>query len=103
MSETKTYVPKSSVKEVTFQSGKSILKLSLKAKEVAGFLMANANDKGYVSLGISQRKAVGQYGDTHCLWLDTWKPDPNRQRQPQPEQNIFAEVTHAFTSGKPPF
>ena len=74
MSDNKTYVPKANAKEVTFQSGNSIVKIGLHAETVAAFLLANANAKGYVNLGLSRRKSVGNYGETHCLWLDTWEP-----------------------------
>lgn len=81
MSETKTYVPKANAKEVTFQSGNSIVKIGLHAETVAAFLLANANAKGYVNLGLSRRKSVGNYGETHCLWLDTWEPGQGGGRQ----------------------
>lgn len=74
--EKKIYVPKCSAKQVTFQSGKSILKLGVHAETLCEFLREHANEKGYVNLGISERKQPGQYGDTHCVWLDTWKPQP---------------------------
>ena len=80
----KIYAPKTSAKQVTFNSGKSILKLGIHAETMIEFLRQHANEKGYVNLGISERREVGQYGDTHCVWLDTWKP--NQQRQDQPTQ-----------------
>ena len=76
MAEEKTYLKNASCKEVHFQNGNSILKLGLKADEVCAQLQSMKNDKGYVNLGISARKEVGKYGDTHCVWLDTWKPEP---------------------------
>lgn len=72
--EQKTYVPKSSAKLVKFQSGKSIIKLGFHAETMAAFLREHANAKGYVNLGISERRSVGERGDTHCVWLDTWQP-----------------------------
>lgn len=84
MSEQKTYVPKSGAKEITFQStGNKMMKLNFHAETLASFAKQHANEKGYITLCVTARKEVGQYGDTHCVWLDTWKPDPNRQRQPQ--------------------
>jgi hypothetical protein len=70
----KIYVPRSGCKSVTFQSGKSILKLSFKVQDLIPFLQEHVNEKGYINFGISERREVGQYGDTHCVWLDTWKP-----------------------------
>jgi hypothetical protein len=76
MSTEKTYVPRCSAKVKKFESGNSILKLSFHAQTMADWLLAHANEKGYVNLGVSRRKEVGKYGDTHCVWLDTWKPEP---------------------------
>lgn len=73
---TKIYVPKSSAKQVDFRNGNSILKLSFKVEEFVAFLQQNANARGYVNLGVSKRKEVGKFGDTHCIWLDTWQPTP---------------------------
>ena len=74
MAEQKTYIKGVSCKEVHFQSGGSILKIGMKADEVCAQLQAMKNEKGYVNLGVSIRKEVGKYGDTHCIWLDTWQP-----------------------------
>lgn len=72
--EQKIYVPKCSAKQITFASGKTILKLGIHAETMIAFLKANQNAKGYVNLGISSRRETGQYGDTHSVWLDTWQP-----------------------------
>lgn len=86
MNEPKTYINSITAKEVKFQStGNSVLKLSFKVEALIEFLNQHKNEKGYVNVGVSRRKEVGKYGETHTVWLDTWKPDPNRQRQPQPE------------------
>ena len=106
--QNKTYVPCFWIVEKTFTNGNTILKINLKAKEVAEFLLANAKDNGRVTLGISRRKSVGRNDETHCAWLDTWQPDPNRQRQPQPQpqakaQSHFDSAAEAFRDGPPPF
>ena len=84
MAEQKTYVPRSSAKEITFQtSGKTILKLSFKASEFVEFIKSHTNAKGYLNLGVSARRETGPYGDTHCVWLDTWQP---KAKTDQPEK-----------------
>jgi len=81
--QNKIYAPVSA-KSVTFQSGKSILKLGINVEKFKAFLDEHKNEKGYVNLGISDRKEVSQYGETHTVWLDTWKPDANQPpRQPR--------------------
>ena len=59
MSEQKTYVPKSSAKEVQFKNGGSILKVGLHVESMIAFLQAHRNESGYVNLGISRRREVG--------------------------------------------
>jgi hypothetical protein len=81
MENQKTYVPKSSAKEVQFRNGGSILKVGLHVESMIAFLQAHRNEAGYVNLGISRRREVGSHGDTHCVWLDTWKPDMNKMRE----------------------
>jgi len=73
MPEPKTYAPMSG-KEHIFADGGSILKLSGKADKIIAFINEHANDKGYINLTVSRRKTPGQYGDTHSVALDTWKP-----------------------------
>lgn len=73
MSEAKTYAP-GSVKEHTFHDGGSVLKIGANAEKLIAFIQTHANSKGYINLCVSKRKSVGQYGETHCMWLDTWEP-----------------------------
>ena len=81
--EQKTYAPVSA-KQITFQSGKSILKLGINAEKFKAFLDTHKNAKGYVNLGISERKEVSRYGETHTIWLDTWQPDDSKAAPRQP-------------------
>lgn len=98
----KIYVPRSIVREKTFErSGKTILTLSLHADTVAKFLRDHADDKGFVTLGASRTRELGRYGQTHCLWLDTWKPDPNR-KQAAPTASPSPKVGAGQPSQFPP-
>lgn len=82
----KVYVPKSSAKEITFQkSGKTILKLGFKSKELVEFIRTHTNPNGYINLGISRRREVSKYKDTHCIWLDTWQPEQSQKPQSEPQ------------------
>ena len=96
--ETKVYAPMS-VKQFTFQSGKSILKLGINVAKFKAWLDQHANEKGYVNMGISERKSVSQYGESHTAWLDTWRPDAsNRADAPQPRPT---DQTQTDSSGVP--
>ena len=56
------------------------------------------NDRGYVNLVMNERKEVGQFGDTHSVSIDNWKPEPKeggsniaRARSKYPQSNINPE------------
>ena len=77
----KTYAVGISAKQKTFSSGTSIIKLGVNVKKFVAFLNEHVNEAGYVNLGVSERREVGQYGETHSVWLDTWKPDGEKPKQ----------------------
>lgn len=79
----KTYIPKCSAKLL----GESLLKLSFKAKDLVDFIHQNTNDRGYFNICVSPRRETGQFGDTHSVWLDTWKPDPSKRSAPPAAQS----------------
>ncbi len=83
--EVKTYINGISAKQVTFESGKSILKLNIHVGKLITQLTPLANEKGYVNLGVSERKEKGRFGETHTVWLDTWKPTPKADAQAAPK------------------
>ena len=83
--ETKTYINGISAKQVTFESGKSILKLNINVAKLIEQLPSLANEKGYVNLGVSERKEKGKFGETHSVWLDTWKPTPRADAPAAPK------------------
>lgn len=92
MKEQKIYASGMSARQITFDSGKSILKLSINMNKFREFVQQNKqhiSEKGYMNLGISERREVGQYGDTHCVWLDTWQRDNNNNKQNKPAKKEF--------------
>lgn len=81
--EKKIYAPVSA-KMNTFASGHSILKLGINVEKFKAFLDQFKNERGYVNLGISQRRKESDFGETHTVWLDTWKPDVSKIFTPDP-------------------
>ena len=69
----KTYL-KCSAKEKKFSNGGSVIRLSFKDTDIAAFVREHKNEKGYVNLIVAERREVGQYGDTHSVYLDTYQP-----------------------------
>jgi hypothetical protein len=43
-----------------------------------------SNDKRYLNLNISEKREVDQYGYTHSVAVDTWKPDKDKALAPAP-------------------
>ena len=92
--ETKTYWPRSGAKQIDFANGGNILKLNFHVETAISWLKEHANDQGYITVGVSRRRAVGERGETHCLWLDTWKPDASKAK---------AAADRAQQRDQPPF
>jgi hypothetical protein len=44
-----------------------------------------SNGKRYLNLNISEKREVDQYGYTHTVSVDTWKPDKDKAPAPQPK------------------
>lgn len=84
----KTYVPKSKAKVQPTNFG-DILKLSFHASTLIAFVNEHANAAGYINLDIVPRRETDQYGNTHSVTLNDWKPDANRS-QPRQERPASA-------------
>ena len=52
-----------------------ILNLSLKLVDLAKIV----NEKGYVNISVFQREHASQYGDTHYVVANEFKPEPQAQ------------------------
>lgn len=48
-------------------------------------LEAHLNEKGWVNINMNKRREVGQYGQTHTMVIDDWKPEGNYQRGEMPQ------------------
>ena len=99
------YVPRSSAKEIHFDSGRSMLKLSFRSEDLLAFVKLHTNAKGYINLNVSKRREVGQYGDTHSIVLDTWQPGqqrsaPSSAATPPPTQEGQSGIPEATAANK---
>ena len=91
-SKPKIYVTKSSAKEHQFNNGGSVLKLSFDARELAEFAKQHQNERGWLNLVVAKRRTPGERGDTHSIYLDEWKPNPNRQSTPTTQASPTAPI-----------
>ena len=96
MNAPKIYVPGSTAKVVTNDYG-PILKLSFRTNDLCKFLAEHGNERGYINLNITQRKAPGLYGDTHSVWLDQWEPD-----KPDADRNGLVPKSKIADESVPP-
>ena len=73
----------------------------MNVEKFIAFLNQHKNAKGYVNLGISERREVSQYGETHTAWLDTWQPGPSKtgqsaaNRQPEAKASVLRDDLQA--------
>jgi hypothetical protein len=78
----KIYVPKSGAKLVEFNNGGSLIRTMFHAETLIDWLKdqlesgEHVSEKGYISINVIERRAPSEYGQTHYLSLDTWKPSP---------------------------
>ena len=96
MAEPKKYV-KAFVKKIEFDGGGHIHKISIHKDALAEF---PANEKGYIKLIMTAKKEPGEYGDTHYMYLDTWKPkteggyvQPKPAATPAPAQTTESMIS----------
>lgn len=81
----KTYVGNG--KLITTQHG-HMLKLSFSKADLA--VMENhLNEKGYVNINCNKRKTDSEWGHTHSMHIDTWKPDPQKVTQVDNNHDSF--------------
>jgi hypothetical protein len=87
-------------KETEFNDGGKLLKLSFSKDDLLDMLQ-NLNDRGYINLNVNRRREPSQYGHTHSIMLDTWKPNTQGQaprpqsqtQQPRPQNQHGAVPT----------
>jgi hypothetical protein len=68
-------------KEKVWEDGNSSFSISFGEKDLA-LLLANKNEKGYVNLKMTKRREPSQYGQTHSIVVDDWKPSNAGQSAP---------------------
>lgn len=106
MSDKPIYAP-CSCKLIDTKHGQ-MMKLSFSVEKMLDFMKDHKNAKGYINLNISERREVGQYGDTHSVKLDTWEPTGER-KQSAPKQSSQKQSNHneakanAYVSDDIPF
>ena len=94
------FVPGTSLKEFTFANGGSVLRLSLNVSRFAEFVKQHKNEAGYINFNINRRREVGQFGDTHNMTLDLWKPE-QKKTDSAPTKSAASKKTAAKPAPAP--
>lgn len=71
-------------KVINTQHG-GFLKISFSQADLQTMLNS-LNDKGYVNLNVNKRQQPSEWGHTHSISIDTWRPTPVNPVTPQPVQ-----------------
>ena len=71
----KNYV-KGNAKEFVFQDGGSVLNISIDCQNIDKTKLVKDR---YLNISIGKRKEVGQYGDTHTMIYNEYKPKAESQ------------------------
>lgn len=100
MNEQKNYAKGIFCKEVQFKSGGSMMNLAINVDAFKAWLDTIKDEKGMAKVNISKLREVNKYGNTHCAWQNTWKP---QQKQNQDEGSMgYRAVQNEPTPVKPP-
>ena len=67
-------------REVSFDNGSSIVNVTLNLAELKEHIY-DYNGKKYVNLTVGARKEPDQFGKTHYVKINTFKPDENKKSE----------------------
>jgi hypothetical protein len=71
-------------KSIQTQYGE-LIKISFNAQDLQ-LMQSMLNEKGWVNLNCNRRQQPSQYGQTHSLVIDEWKPQQQQGQQPMQQQ-----------------
>ncbi len=77
-------------KAKTWDDGNTSFNISFSDADIK-ILIENQNEKGYVNLKMNQRREPSQYGQTHSIVIDDWKP--TQSASPAPQTQAAPQVT----------
>lgn len=92
----KNYI-KGSFKEFKFKDGGSKIVASILVSDLAKL----ANEKGYATIVIAERKEADRYGNTHAAWENDFVPDASKKGEGKKgiEQSKSELKKPSFTEG----
>ncbi len=73
-----------SAKEHVFDNGSSLVNFSLNIEN----LKEKANEDGWIQLVMTARQEVDQYGNTHLVYFNDFKPKPQEDKAQEPKEDL---------------
>ena len=70
-----------------------LLKISFNAQDLQ-LMQSMLNERGWINLNCNRRQQPSQYGQTHSIVIDEWKPQqqaPQQMQQPQDQKPQFQQ------------
>tara|TARA_R100001198_G_scaffold87772_1_gene63098 strand:- start:411 stop:680 length:270 start_codon:yes stop_codon:yes gene_type:complete len=77
------------IKKVTFSNGGSVYNIRVKVSELEKI----ANEEGWATVTLTERKTPSESGSTHALYEDTYKKDENTSSQQTNEDPYAGQET----------
>ena len=77
-------------KEKTFDNGGSIISISVALEDYPKEFLTEYNGKRYLRLDVCKKREVDQYGKSHYVAVNTWKPEEQQQQPQQQSQGNVA-------------
>ena len=92
MSTEKVYA-RGNASEHVFENGSSLVNFSINLEDLKQY----SDEKGWINLVIQAKRETDQFGNTHAVTVNTWKPDKKKAQteKPRAQQDAFAGPTDA--------
>lgn len=87
-------------KKKEFSNGGSIINASICVDDLLQHAeefqtVSNGNGKKYIKLKIGSRKQADNFGNTHFIEIDTWKPEPQQGGASAQAQNYQSQQSQS--------
>ncbi len=66
-----------------------VINICINLSELPEEYMFDGKKGKYIKLDVCKRQAVGEYGDTHYVKVDTWKPEQKQEAKEEEDSLPF--------------
>ena len=75
-------------KIVTFNDGSTLMRVSVSLDRIPAEHITTKDGKRYVNITVQELREPDQYGNTHSVKVDTWKPKPRAAVPPPAKRDV---------------